>query len=56
MALLDLLSEQKRQPAECVIELDGGEIDTVYPALVEVVRDSCFLQSGRRQSDVRLVG
>jgi phage protein D len=40
MALLDLLSEQKRQPAECVIELDGDEIDEMYAALVEVVVDA----------------
>ena len=40
MALLDLFSEQKRQPAECVIELDGDEIDDMYPALVEVVVDA----------------
>jgi phage protein D len=37
MGLLDLFSETKRQPAECVVELDGGEIDDVYPAMVEVV-------------------
>jgi phage protein D len=40
MALLDLFSEQKRQPAECMIELDGDEIDEMYPALVEVVVDA----------------
>ncbi|HEY7710436.1 MAG TPA: hypothetical protein VIG57_10440 [Candidatus Entotheonella sp.] len=40
MALLDLFSEQNRQPAECVIELDGDEIDAMYPALVEVVVDA----------------
>ncbi len=40
MALLDLLSETKRQPAECVIEMDGDEIDDMYPALVEVVVDA----------------
>jgi len=37
MGLLDLFSETKRQPAECVVAFDGGEIDDVYPALVEVV-------------------
>ncbi len=37
MGLLDLFSETKRQPAECVVELGGGEIDDVYPAMVEVV-------------------
>jgi hypothetical protein len=35
--LLDLFSDRKRQPAECVIELDNSEIDDMYPALVEVV-------------------
>jgi phage protein D len=35
--LLDLFSDKKRQPAECVIELDSSEIDDMYPALVEVV-------------------
>ncbi len=37
MTLLDLFSEVKRQPAECVVELDNGEITDLYPALVEVV-------------------
>ena len=37
MGLLDLFSETHRQPAECVVELDGGEIDDMYPALVDVV-------------------
>ncbi len=36
MGLLDLFSEIKRQPVECQIELDGGEIVDLYPALVEV--------------------
>ena len=31
------VSETQRQPAECVIELNGGVIDDIYPALVEVV-------------------
>jgi phage protein D len=35
--LLDLFSDKKRQPAECVIELDNREIDDMYPTLVEVV-------------------
>jgi len=35
--LLDLFSDTKRQPAECVVKLDNGEIDDMYPALVEVV-------------------
>jgi phage protein D len=37
MGLLDLFSETNRQPAECIVELNGGEIDDIYPALVEVV-------------------
>ena len=40
MSLLDLLSDQRRHPAECVIELDGGEIADMYAALVEVVVDA----------------
>lgn len=36
MALIDLLSSQKRQPAECVIELDGQEIEDIYPAVISV--------------------
>ena len=40
MGLLSLFSEQRRQPAECVVELDGSEIDDMYPALVEVVVDA----------------
>lgn len=35
--LLDLFSDKKRQPAECVVELDNSEIDDMYPALAEVV-------------------
>ncbi len=37
MGLLDLFSEKRREPAECVVEFAGSEIDDVYPALVEVV-------------------
>ncbi|MCU0572186.1 MAG: hypothetical protein MUF52_15410 [Syntrophobacteraceae bacterium] len=37
MGLLDLFSESRREPAECVVEFAGSEIDDVYPALVEVV-------------------
>ena len=37
MTLLDLFSDVKRQPAECVVELDNEEISDLYPALVEVV-------------------
>ena len=36
MALIDLFSGQRRQPAECIIELDGQEIEDIYPALVSV--------------------
>ena len=36
MGLLDLFSEVKRQPVECQIELDNGEIADLYPALMEV--------------------
>jgi hypothetical protein len=36
VALLDLFSEVKREPVECQIELEGKEIDDLYPALVEV--------------------
>ena len=36
MSLLDLFSDVKRQPAECVVELDNEEISDLYPALVEV--------------------
>ena len=38
--LLDLFSDKKRLPAECVVELDNSEIDDMYPALVEVVVDA----------------
>ncbi len=37
MTLLDLFSAVKRQPAECVVELDNAEITDLYPALVEVM-------------------
>lgn len=36
MGLLDLFSDVKRLPAECVVELDNEEISDLYPALVEV--------------------
>jgi len=36
LSLLDLFSDVKRQPAECVVELDNEEISDLYPALVEV--------------------
>ncbi len=37
MGLLDLFSEKKRQPAECVIQMDGEEIEDLYSSLLEVV-------------------
>lgn len=40
MGLLDLFSDTKRQPAECVIEIDGESIDDLYPSLVEVEVDT----------------
>lgn len=40
MGLLDLFSDVKRQPAECVITLDNSEIVDMYPALAEVVVDA----------------
>ena len=36
MGLLDLLSGALREPAECVIEVDGREISDLYPFLTEV--------------------
>ncbi len=44
MSLLDLFSESNRQPAECLVEFDHGEISDLYPALVEVV-----VETDRRQ-------
>lgn len=40
MSLLSLLSDVKRHPAECIIELDGQTIDDMYPMLVEVEVDA----------------
>lgn len=40
MALLDLLSDVKRYPAECIVEVDGAAIEDLYPVLVEVEVDS----------------
>jgi phage protein D len=34
--LLDYLSEKHREPAECVVRIDGEEISHLYPYLVEV--------------------
>lgn len=38
--LLDLLSEKERQPAECVISVDGAEITDLYPLLLELTVDT----------------
>jgi len=34
--LLGLFSSVKRQPAECIVQIDGAPIDDLYPSLVEV--------------------
>ena len=36
MGLLDLFSGARREPAECIVEIDGAEIDDMYPSLIEV--------------------
>lgn len=36
MSLLDFLSAKHREPAECIITVDGEEIADLYPFLVEV--------------------
>ncbi len=36
MGILDLFSDKKSEPAECVVKLDGVSIDDLYGALVEV--------------------
>lgn len=40
MGLLDLFSDSFREPAECVIKVDGEEITDFYPFLTEVTADS----------------
>jgi len=40
MGLLDLFSEGRRAPAECLVEIDNVEITDLYPALVEVSVDT----------------
>jgi phage protein D len=40
MGLLDLSSESLREPAECIITIDGEEIVDLYPFLVEVTVES----------------
>lgn len=40
MSLLDLFSDTKRQPAECLVDIDGDEIVDLYPCLVEVEVES----------------
>jgi hypothetical protein len=47
MSLAGLLEEATRDPAECVVELEGEEITELYPQLVEVV-----VESSRGQADV----
>ncbi len=39
MGLLDLLSGEQREPAECVVQVDGDEITDLYPFLIEVKVD-----------------
>src|SRR4030095_1545478 len=36
MSLLDFLFAKHREPAECIITIDGQEITDLYPFLVEV--------------------
>jgi hypothetical protein len=36
MGLLNLFADSFREPAECVVTIDGGEITDLYPYLVEV--------------------
>jgi hypothetical protein len=36
MAILDLLGSKKREPAECIVSLDGEAIEELYGSLVEV--------------------
>jgi len=45
-ALLDLLSDARREPAECVIRVDGEEIEELYPFLVEVTVETSRVESG----------
>lgn len=40
MSILDLFSDARRAPAECVVEIDNSEIVDLYPALVEVSVDA----------------
>lgn len=43
--LLDIFSDKKREPAECIITLDGEEITEFYPYLTEVVVDTSRAQA-----------
>lgn len=38
--LLDILNEKFREPAECVIEVDGAAITDIYPYIDEITVDS----------------
>ena len=38
--ILDLLTGKQREPAECIIEIGGGEIEHLYPYLAEVTVDT----------------
>jgi len=40
MGLIDFSSAPLREPAECVIKVDGEEITALYPYLTEVTVDS----------------
>lgn len=44
--LLDLLSNATREPAECVVEVEGVPIDSLYPFLLEVT-----VETGRNAPD-----
>lgn len=45
MGLLDFLSEKFREPAECLLTVDGEEVADLYPFLMEVTVD-CSRTSG----------
>lgn len=43
--LLDIFSDKKREPAECIITLDGEEITELYPYLTEAVVETSRAQA-----------
>jgi len=45
MSVLDFLSEKLREPAECVINVDGEDITDLYPFLVDVT-----VQTSRKEA------